>query len=317
MRPVPFRLPFICLALVCLAFALSQAGCNKPEEKKEKLPEYSDRPALPLSPPYRFAVHPQENVKRVFAAYSPLAALLKKECGTSSQLIVPLTYDDFERRLRERMFDIALADPSQVFESLDSGYRVLASAGDRNTYRGLIIVRRDTNIHDVRDLAGRPLSFSAPSAFASTLLPKAFLHENGLDLHSCPMRYVGSETSALMSVYFGKTAAAGTQPRLWKQFREEHPEIAASLMVRWATDPFVTDAVIIHTSVPEKEIARIRAQILGLHETPEGRNVLNGIGISKFEPSTTEEYLQLARFMQKHAEAFSLAPQSAMQKGAQ
>lgn len=296
------------LTAVCglLLGCLLACGCDS-QDRKEILPGFAAQPAFPEGVPvYRLAVSPSANVKRVFASYLPLVEIVNARAnGFAIRLVVPQDYADMGHRLYAGKFPLALADPAQANESLGRGYRVSALMGDGDSSRGLIILRNDSDIHTVTELAGSPLSFPAAASFTSTLLPKSFLHEWGLDLSSCPMRYVGSTASALMSVYYGKTAAAGIGLPQWETFRSEHPEIAANLKIGWVTEPFVTDALLVHQTMPPEHAAQVTEVLLHLHETPEGRAALAHIGLSRFEPGSDADYLPVAEFIRRNMAVFS------------
>lgn len=254
---------------------------------------------------YRFAVHPLHNPKRLFAGYKPLIDYLNRETDAFQiKLVASRDYASFEQRLFAGDFEFALPNPLQTMKSLKYGYRVIGKMGDDRDFRGIIITRRDAGFLFVEDLEGKALSFPAPTALAATIMPMVYLKDRGLDLSTTPLHYVGSQESAIMNVYFGKTIAAGTWPLPWEQLIRERPEIAGVLKVQWETDPLVHNGLVARENVPEEHVRHIMALLLALPATEEGRAILAGIHIPYFEACSEEAYAPAYAFMERFAELF-------------
>jgi phosphonate transport system substrate-binding protein len=61
--------------------------------------------------------------------------------------------------------------PYQTLNSLQHGYHIFAKMGEDDRCRGIIIVRKDSNINTVADLMGKIVSFLAPTVLAATMMP--------------------------------------------------------------------------------------------------------------------------------------------------
>ncbi len=69
-----------------------------------------------------------------------------------------------------------------------------------------MVVAKDSPLKSLEDLAGRELVFSAPGAFAASLLTRAELEGRGIPFQA---RFVSSHDSVYLNVAKGHYAAGG------------------------------------------------------------------------------------------------------------
>lgn len=254
---------------------------------------------------YKFAVHPLHNPRRLFAGYQPIVDAINAKAATFRvKLVASRDYASFESRLYAGDFEIALPNPLQTLCSLKHGYRVIGKMGDDASFVGLIITRRDSGIATVRDLAGLTMSFPAPTALAATLMPKYFLKSRGLDVEHNPAHYVGSQESAIMNVYLGKTSAAGSWPLPWEQLLRDRPHVGEVLHVQWRTPPMINNGIVARKDVPKEHVALIMDTLVHLKDSEQGRRILGNIYLSCFEECDDDRYRAVKAFLEKYHKLF-------------
>jgi len=293
-------LPHILAPLLLLPLTLL-AGCDPTDESETYPPSYSDEPLQAASSvhEYLFAVHPLHNPTRLFQVYGPLIDYLNTHLsGIHFKLEASRNYAEFDKKLNGGKFEVALPNPYQTITSLEHGYRVFGKMGDDDQFRGIILVRRDSGIEEVGDLKGKAVSYPAPTALAATMMPQYYLHTHGLNVHrDIENRYVGSQESSIMNVQLGLVAAGATWPPPWRAFQEQHPDLAADLVVRWQTQTLPNNGLVVRNDVPEQEVAQIGDLLFHLHESSEGRAILARMPLSRFEPATDVTYAPVRDFM--------------------
>lgn len=256
-------------------------------------------------PIYTFAVHPLHNPTKLFSIYQPLVNIVNKNVtGFSLRLVASRDYAAFEQKLYAGRFHFALPNPLQTFASLQRGYTVFAKMGDDDMFRGIIIMRRDAKPLSVQDLKGGALSFPAPTALAATMLPKYFLKSNGLNLSENTLHYVGSQESAIMNVFMGKTLAAGTWPLPWELLIKSRPELAEVLEVKWLTEPLINNGLVALSTIPREHVKQVLDVLLELHNYAEGKKILGGIHVSCFETASDVTYLPVQKFLENYRRLF-------------
>lgn len=287
--------------VVVLVLLVMLVGCDVIGSDPPYQPSFGDRPAGDgARAHYVIGVHPLHNPARLFEVYGPIVDRLNRRIPEATFMLeASRNYQDYERKLYAGNFDIALPNPYQTVIAVDHGYRVFGKMGDDGAFRGIVLVRRDSGIRELSDLRGKALSFPAPTALAAALMPQLYLHENGLPMTDYVPRYVGSQESAIMSVYVGDAAAAATWPPPWLAFREAHPDKAAALEVRWQTPALVNNALVARWDFPPGLLQRVSAELFALQDDEEGQRLLAALPLSRFVAASAADYGRVRDFLQR------------------
>jgi phosphonate transport system substrate-binding protein len=193
---------------------------------------------------------------------------------------------------------LLLPNPWQALQAMGKGYQVIAMAGEVGDFKGLFVVRRDSTLRRPTDLRGRAVAYPAATAVAACMLPQWFLARHGVDVvRDIDNRYVGTQESAILAALHGEVAAAATWPLPWRAFQKDHPLQAAQLRVIWQTAPLVNNAVMVRNDLPAALRAQLSRLLLSLHESPEGRAALAGMGASRVMPADDASYAPMRRFL--------------------
>ena len=244
------RLFFLCLSMLFLI------GCEKKVE--EYNPQYSDTQSVSKKV-LIFGVHPLHNPKRLFEVYQPLVDHINNHLGNVKiKLEASRNYAAYNKKLFARHFDFSLPNPYQTVQSLNHGYKVFGKMGDDQKFRGLILVRKDSGIKNVKDLKGKNVSYPAPTALAATMMPQWYLHINGINVtKDIKNSYVGSQESSIMNVYLGKSSASSTWPLAWNMFIQERPEILEKVKVMWETKSLPNNGLVVKKELDQNLINQV------------------------------------------------------------
>lgn len=283
------------LTAVCVtAFFLSACG----KEAPPPAPKYTETPAVKVRV-YRLAIHPLYNPEKLVGAYQPLIDHLNRQIeGTQFVLEASRDYAEYERKFRARTPDLLLPNPWQTIEAMKVGYGVIAMAGEPGDFKGIFVVRRDSGINKPADLKGKVVAYPSPTALAACIMPQWFLHRHGVNVNrDIKNRYVGSQESAIMNAYLGEAAAGVTWPPPWRLFQKDHPQEAAKLMVAWETPPLINNSFMVRDDLPPELRAQLRAALLTLHGSEQGRRILAGMETARFLPATDADYAVVRQFV--------------------
>lgn len=282
-----------------LALWLLGLGCN--QDPQNLGPKYGAAPSSSPVPEYRFAIHPLHNPAKLTQAYQPLIdALNVKLKGARLILEASRDYTAFEKKYQARQPEFLLPNPWQTIQAMQSGYSVIAMAGEPADFKGIFLVRKDSGIKEPFDLTGKAVSYPSATALAACIMPQYFLHRHGLNISKdIENRYVGSQESAIMNVYLGKTVAGATWPPPWRFFQKEHPVEAAALQVAWETEPLINNSVMIRRDIPAAIREQVKASLAGLHESEQGKAILAGMETARFFPATDQDYEVVRSFVER------------------
>jgi len=250
---------------------------------------------------YILGVHPLHNPKRLFEVYQPLVDYLNKHLKNCEiRLRASRNYNAFDERLFNGEFHFALPNPYQTVEATKHGYTIFGKMGDDFNFRGIILIRKDSNIKDVKDLKGKTVSYPAPTALAATMMPQWLLHKNGLNvMKDIQNIYVGSQESSIMNVYLGKSIPSATWPPPWLAFKKQRPDVATQLMVKWETETLPNNGLVVRNDVPKEVLEVVKKLIFNLHTHEEGRKILKRMELSQYEQANSLTYQSVREFLVK------------------
>lgn len=274
-------------------------GCNTPENSGT---HYQPSSSPELSKSYIVGIHPYLNSKKMYSAYQPILEYIENRIpGSHFKLETSKDYADYEQKLYQGRFDFALPNPYQTVNSFQHHYIAIARMKPDEVFRGIIVARKEHQIRDIRQLQGKSISFPAETALAATMMPKYYLHREGINVEKeMSVRYVGSQYSSIMNAYTGDVLVAATWPPPWESWKKENPDKAAQMEFIWATPHLVNNGVVVRTDI-DPELAKNVAEVLiGLDRFPEGRKLLKNAGFDGFTSADNASFDPVIAFLKKY-----------------
>lgn len=275
------------------------SGCEQPQDNDYQ-PGFGKRPVADTRE-YVVGILPQHNPQRLMELYAPILERINAGIpGVRFELEASRNYEDFEKKLYAGHFDFAMPNPYQAVLSLKHGYRIFGKMGDDESFRGIILVRKDSSIRKVSDLKGKKIAYPARTALAAGMMPQYYLHTHGIDVNrDVESLYVGSQESVIMNVFRGRVAAGATWPVPWQIFTAEHPEMAGQLDVKWQTEPLVNNGWVVRKDVSPELADKFAAALFGLNASEQGREMLARLPLSRFEPASDASYAPVRNYLER------------------
>jgi phosphonate transport system substrate-binding protein len=276
--------------LYYLFFVILITSCTKKSESRG--PRYGKAPEIGGVAVYHFAVHPLYNPIKLIQVYQPLIDYLNSKIeGAKFTLEASRDYSSFEAKYKAGKPDFLLPNPWQTIEAMNSGYTVVAMAGDPHDFKGIFIVRKDSRVLSPADLKGKAISYPSSTALAACIMPQYFLYRSGLNVTAdIENRYVGSQESSIMNVYLKQTTVGATWPPPWRAFQKDHPLESKALKVIWETESLINNSVMMRKDTPAELGEQVKKLLVGLHQTEEGKTILAGMETLRFFPASDKDY---------------------------
>lgn len=251
---------------------------------------------------YIIGIHPYLNSQKLYSAYAPILAYLETQVQDADfTLETSPDYASYEQKLHAGHFHFALPNPYQTLDSLAVGYRVMARMAPDSVFKGLIIARKDSHIHQVQQLKNQSIAFTAKTALAATMMPKYYLYMNGVNVDTeMQPRYVTSQFSAIMNVYNKDTFAAATWPIAYKAWQQEFSQQADALEVLWETPFLVNNAWVVRYDIPDALANRVADLLINLSNHALGKTLLQPTACDGFLPATDKDYAPVAEFIKAY-----------------
>lgn len=233
---------------------------------------------------YTFSIVPQQSASRLAKQWAPILKALSEETGHEFVFKTTSDIPTFEKNLSKGEYTFAYMNPYHfVVFNQSPGYQAVAKAKDKKI-KGIIVVKKDSNITSLEQLNNTELAFPAPAAFAATVLPQAHLKEANVNFTS---KYVSSHDSVYLSIARGFFPAGGG---VMRTFNAMDPEIRDQLNPIWTTKGYTPHAIAAHPSIDPKLSAQVQTFFSNLANTPEGQALLEPLKIKAFMPAKNSDW---------------------------
>ncbi len=124
---------------------------------------------------FTVGIVPQFEALRLASTWLPILEELEKRTGHTFEMIGAPTIPAFEVAFQGGEYDIAYMNPYHgVMAEQAQGYIPIVRDGSRMLY-GILAVRKDSPLQDVKELDGKKIAFPAPNALGASLLMRAEL----------------------------------------------------------------------------------------------------------------------------------------------
>lgn len=221
------------------------------------------------------AIVPQFPALELHKAWMPLVESLQSSTGLKLELVLPSSIPAFEEGFLQGQWDFAFMNPYHaVMAHRAQGYKPLVR--DDDTLSGLLVVRADSLVRQVSDLADKTIAFPSPNAFGASLYMRALLTEKH-GLRFTP-QYLKTHSNSYRAVAAGTAVAAGG---IRATFDAEPADLKAQLRVLFETPATPSHPLCAHPRLSEASLKQISQAMLGLTKSETGRKLLQGAQLDR------------------------------------
>ncbi len=227
-----------------------------------------------------FGVVPQQAASKLARNWGPILKEVSRRSGVTLRFKTAPDIPTFEQRLADGKYDIAYMNPYHytVFNR-QPGYRAFGKAQDK-VIKGIVVVPKDSDIKDIRELNGEGMAFPAPAAFAASVLPRAHFRNASIAIQPS---YVSSHDSVYRAVAKGLYPAGGG---VMRTFNTVDPDIRNSLRVLWQTESFTSHALAAHPDVAQDQVDNILQALVSLSQDEKGQTLLKALAWKGVQPAS-------------------------------
>jgi phosphonate transport system substrate-binding protein len=195
-----------------------------------------------------------------------LARLLTKKIGVDIQLVVPSSFANHVSLVRSGQVDFSYQNPV-IFAKCMGELKGIGTAikGGEDSFRGIIIVRKDSGIKKVEDLVGKSVCIVAPTSAGGFFSQKLYCLMNGVDLDKdCKVSVVpGNKQENVILNVFSKKVDVGFI-RESALHRVDGKIDGSQIVVIAKTVPLPNWTFAANKKVPEHIIKRVSKILLSL-----------------------------------------------------
>ena len=224
---------------------------------------------------YTFDVVPQLPAAKIYTSWSPLLQRVGQDAGLCFELRVSASIPEFEQRFLKGESDFTFLNPYHAVLAYQKKKYQPLLADSQDLLTGILVVRSDNPIKNLSDLKGKNVTFPAPNSFAASLLIRAELAKQKIDI--TPL-FVKTHSNVYRSV-INKDALAGGGVN--NTLDNEAPEVRQQLRVLYETPAYTPHPIATHPSVSLEVRDRFLKAIVKLSQDEEGQKLLDGINLHK------------------------------------
>lgn len=183
------------------------------------------------------------------------------------------------------------------------------------TYQSQFIVKADSPIKKIEDLAGKKIAYVEPASTSGYLLPLKTLKEKGIEPKETV--FAGKHDNVVSMVYQGQVDAGATfysPPHKDETGVEkiedarrlvltQYPDVEQKVIILSLSEPITNDPIVFRKEMPEEMKTKIADAMMNFVSTAEGKAAFKAIyGITEVKKATDADY-DAARAMLKTAGA--------------
>jgi phosphonate transport system substrate-binding protein len=258
--------------------------------------------------PLIMGVFPRLNAGETTTRYAPLANYLGKQLGREVKLVTSKDFESFWLGVTEQRYDIVQYNQYHYIRSAKN-YRVIAHNKEfgKSTVAGVLYVRKDSGITDLRQLRGRTVLFGGgEDAMIGYIAPLYLILQAGLRKDEFKSHFAVNPINSVIGVYRRQADAAGSgdgaieQPVLKNAINTEELTVLAVseelLHLPWA----------VKRTMSAKVRESIQSVLVNLENSEAGKKVLKSAvmtGIGKAEDKDYDPHRKMVRAVMGFAES--------------
>jgi len=237
----------------------------------------------------RFAVAPVMSPERTTNEYRVLAGHLATELETPVKVVQRKTYAQVNELLRVGSVQVALICTGAYLDSraeaLPLEVLVVPYYQSGPVYRSLILAREDGPYTSFEQLVGLPFALSDPLSLSGHYYPLSAVMEMGrspADLLSRAI-YTYSHDASITALLDGIVEGAAVDSLVYEYEVRRDPTISQRLEILHRSPPLGISPIVVPSSVDHELRERLRSAFLHMGDSPTGREVLDSLGVSRFD----------------------------------
>lgn len=231
-------------------------------------------PVLSCAQTYSVAVVPQFPAVEIHRAWTPLLAHLSAQTGLDLKLVTAVSIPEFERSFQAGQPDLVFLNPyHMVMAAKSQKYQPLVRES-KELLTGILVVRADSPVNSLAELAQQTLAYPAPNAFGASLYMRSLLAEQKIQTQA---NFVKTHSNAYRHVIAGQAVAAGG---IRSTLEREPAEVRSQLRVLFETPAVAPHPLAAHPRVLESHRLALRDAWLSLAQSEAGQNLLKAVQMS-------------------------------------
>jgi len=244
-----------------------------------------------------FVLVPEKNSFEQLRRYKYITNYLSEKMGITITLEIVGTYGEISDAFQYGHADAGFFGSfSYVLTHAKTGIEPIVRPvwlDGNSTYRGYIFVRKDSNILTVKDMKNKSLVLVDKATTAGYIFQLFYFKYSGitnLEHYFSTISFARSHDAAAWAVYTGEADIGGAKNHIFNSFKEKYPDFNDEMLIIAESPEVPSNGLAVRKDLNPAIKLWLRTQLLNLHETPEGLEVLKNFGARKFIETSDDDY---------------------------
>jgi len=249
---------------------------------------------------------PEQNIFRQMERYRPVAEYIQKKTGYKIELVILARYGNvIDQFISKHMDGAFFGSFTYTLAHAKLGVEVLARPENPvgiSTYHGLIFVRRGSGIRTAKGMKGKRFAFVDKATTAGFLFPLDYFLQNNITNYKTyfgETYFTGTHDDAIYDVLDGRADIGAAKNTIFNRLQERDPRIKEKLLVLKKSPDVPENAIALRRDIDESVRMKLKEVLLGMHNDPEGKDVLKRFGANRFIETTNKDYECVTRYCER------------------
>ncbi len=292
------------LTPVCLCVAIA-FGCSKTETiTSEEATAQQDKTNQKES--LLIGLIPERNIFEQIERYEPLVNYLSNKIGKNIELKVLTKYGNIiDNFISVDMDGAFFGSFAYALAHSKLGVEVLARpqyTDGTSTYHGLIFVRKDSGIKNIKDMKDKTFAFVDRATTAGYLLPLAFFNKEGIKDYNSYLKetyYAGTHEGAIYDVLNKKADIGAAKNTEYLRLAFIDSRIRDELIVLEKSPNVPQNGFAVRRDMVNSVKNKLKETLLNIHNDPVGKKILTNFGAQRFIETTDEDYMNVYKYAEE------------------
>jgi ABC-type phosphate/phosphonate transport system substrate-binding protein len=234
-----------------------------------------------------------QDASEIFLKYEEFMGYLGKALGKKIIFHLARDFKSLDHGMQNGTYQLVFVRPANIAAQAVRNYSyslVVATKGGAAPY---FIVGQASSVKTIRDLKGARIALPDENAYM-TLLAQAMLREHGLDLRRDLQPSFHHDQAVIghaVEMGMADVGVVNSQAKIAAEWDKKGGRTPIKGDVR------IIGPIIASPAVSNDDLQKLRAALIGLDKTDEGKRMLKSIGVPGFEQRAPEELLTLLQFL--------------------
>ena len=243
----------------------------------------------------RISAIPDENPQELLRIYSPFADYLTKEVGVPVKFTPVVDYPATVEGLAAGKLDMVWYGGLTSVQAarMAKGSKRIVMRKEDTAFKSQFITRKDTGIHDLKDLKGKTFSFGNVASTSGHLMPRYYLVKAGINPEKdfSKFSFSGAHDATAAWVEAGRVDAGALNFLVWDKLVANKKVDTDKVVVFYTTPPYVDYVWTVRAGLDNALVDKISKALLKLdYNKPEDQKLLELHRTRGYIPAKDEQW---------------------------